>query len=230
MAIEEWTERWNVLRRACERHGATDRWLEGRSRLPRFLVGPPAPEAAVRAAERELGLALPPGFRRVLLGYAGSLDIAWQLPDDAAPPEEFRRVFAGECRWDLDGLAELQARYRGWVAGCFSDPDDPYDAVWHRKLVFLEIGTGDMLGIDLATPGREPVVFLSHDGGERHGCWLGWDFEDYVDRLSRLGCVGAEDWQLAPFVGDARSGLLPESPAARRWRGWFGLLPAGGGG
>jgi hypothetical protein len=52
-----------------------------------------------------------------------------------------------------------------------------------------------MLGIVLATPGREPVVFLSHDGGEGHGDWLGRDFEDYVDRLGRLGCIGAEDWQ-----------------------------------
>jgi hypothetical protein len=170
-----------------------------------------------------LGLSLPSSFRRVLLGYAGSLDIAWQLPDAAARPQEFRRVFAGECRWGLDGLADLQARYRGWVAGCFSNPDDPYDEVWHHKLAILEIGTGDMLGIDLATPGREPVVFLSHDGSERHGYWLGRDFENYVDCLSRLGCVGAEDWQWAPFVEDARSALLPEGPAAGRWRDWFGL-------
>src|SRR5260370_274266 len=70
--------------------------------------------------------------------------------------------------------------------------------------------------------GREPVVFLSHDGSERHGSWLGRDFEDYVDRLSRLGCVGAEDWQWAPFVEDARSGLMPGGPAACRWRGWVG--------
>jgi hypothetical protein len=223
MAIEEWPGRWRALRGACARHGTTDRWQEGRSRPPRFRVSPPATGAAVRAVERELGLALPPSFRRVLLDYAGSLDIAWQLPDDAGRPEEFRKVFAGECRWDIDGLADLQAKYRRWVAGCFQNPDDPYDKVWHHKLAILEVGTGDMLGIDLATPGGEPVVFLSHDGGEGHGYWLGRDFEDYVDRLGRLGCVGAEDWQWAPFVDDPRSGLLPDGPAGCGWRDWFGL-------
>jgi hypothetical protein len=223
MAIEDWPGRWQALRRACERHGATDRWQERRSRPPRFRVAPPAAEAAVRAVEQELGLALPSAFRRVLLGYAGWVDIAWQLPDDNARPEEFRKIFAGECRWGIDGLPALQAKYRGWVTGCFNNPDDPYDRVWHGKLAIVEVGTGDMLGIDLTTPGSEPVVFLSHDGSEQHGYRLGEDFEDYVDRLSRLGCVGAEDWQWAPFVDDAHSGLLPEGPAAARWRGWFGL-------
>jgi hypothetical protein len=57
---------------------------------------------------------------------------------------------------------------------------------------------------------------------------LGRDFEDYIDRLSRLGCVGAEDWQWAPFVEDAYSGLLPDGPAAIRWRDWLGLPSAAG--
>src|SRR5690242_12480694 len=92
MAIDQWPGQWNALRSACESHGATDRWREGRLRPPRFQVAPPASEAAVRAVEEELGLALPPSFRRVLLRYSGSLDIAWQLPDNAAPPEEFRRI------------------------------------------------------------------------------------------------------------------------------------------
>jgi hypothetical protein len=177
----------------------------------------------VEAIERQLGLRLPSSFHRVLLGYAGSLDIAWQLPEGAAPPPEFRRIFAGECRWDLGGLPELQARYLKWVTDCFRDAEDPYDRVWHNKLAILEVGNGDMLGIDLAAPGAEPVVFLSHDDSEQHGYWLGRDFEDYVDRLSRLGCVGAEDWQWAMFTEDDRSGLVAEGALADRWRGWFGL-------
>src|SRR5262249_3181649 len=92
------------------------------------------------------------------------------------------------------------------------------------KLAILEVGTGDMLGIELGVPGAEPVVFLSHDGSEQHGYWLGRDFEDYIDRLTQLGCVGAEDWQWAPFVQDDRSGLHPEGPVAGRWRSWFGLV------
>jgi cell wall assembly regulator SMI1 len=223
MPVEQWPERWRALRSVCEKHMATDRWAEGRSQPPRFRVGPPASEADLVAVERQLGLRLPSSFRRVLLGYAGSLDIAWQLPDDAVRPTEFRLIFAGGCRWDLLDLPRLQASYREWVTGCFSDAEDPYDRVWHDKLAILTVGTGDMVAIDLATPGCEPVVFLSHDGSEQHGYWLGRDFEDYVDRLSRLGCVGAEDWQWAPFVEDERSGLLVDGDMADRWRAWFWL-------
>jgi hypothetical protein len=120
-------------------------------------------------------------------------------------------------------LPELVETHRGWVSECFSDPANAYDAVWHRKLPIMSVGNGDMIGIELGGAQAGAVVYLSHDDGEGHGYLLGEDFEDYVDRLGRLGGVGAEDWQWLRFTSARTSGLEPDSPRAARWRSWLGL-------
>ncbi len=179
--------------------------------------------------ERALGCAIPASFRQVLLEYSARVCIEWALPDGTPMPEPFRKIWSGECRWDLARLPALQSAHRGWIENCFSDPANEYDRVWHNKFPVLEIGNGDMLGIDTSDPSEQPVVYLSHEDGSEHGYWLGRDFRDYIDRLSLLGCVGSEDWQLTPFLSDPRSLLETDSANARQWREWFGLqLPAGG--
>jgi hypothetical protein len=188
--------------------------------------------------ERTLGRAIPSSFRKVLLEYSARVCIEWALPDDMRPPEPFRDVWSGECRWDLKSLPELQNTHRKWIEGCFTGKQPPdwekpshlieYDLVWHGKFAFLEIGNGDMIAIDIARAGDQPVVYLSHEDGSKHGYWLGRDFEDYVDRLSLLGCVGSEDSQLAPFLSGPHSLLDTDGPNARQWREWFGLRLAEG--
>jgi len=143
-------------------------------------------------------------------------------------PEVFRKIWSGECRWNLALLPALQYTYRQCLE-VFTDPTDKYDGPWQNKFPVLEVGNGDMLGIDLSNAEHNPVVYLSHEGDDSvHGFWLGRDFEDYVDRLTMLGSVGAEDWQILPFVSGPRSLLETNSANARHWREWFGLqLPAG---
>lgn len=111
--------------------------------------------------------------------------------------------------------------YREWLQ-VYPGEDDFWDGPWQRKFPIMELGTGDMLGIDLGDP--QAVTYLNHDGDHTaHGFWLGLDFEDYIDRLSLLGCVGGEDWQIAPFLSGPRSLLEVEGPNARLWRDWFGI-------
>lgn len=55
-------------------------------------VGKPAPDAELVEVERQLGRRLPPSFRQVLLGFAGSVEISWFLPDAAKPPEPKRAL------------------------------------------------------------------------------------------------------------------------------------------
>ena len=228
MPTSAWRARWDALRRACEYRKATGRWAEGAGKPPRFEIAPPASERHVEAMEKKLGRPIPSSFRKVLLEYSAKVCIEWALPDGTTMPEPFRHIWSGECRWDLTTLSALETAHRDWIAECFKDPTNDYDRVWHNKFPILEVGNGDMLGIDTSTPTQQPVVFLSHEGGSEHGYWLGRDFEDYVDRLSLLGCVGSEDWQLAPFLSAPRSLLETESANARQWRAWFGLhLPAG---
>jgi hypothetical protein len=157
------------------------------------------------------------------LNYSAQIRIEWQLRGKPEMPTAFREIFAGECRWDLALLPVLEERYHDWLKA-FPLVNDKYDGPWHNKFPVLEVGNGDMLAIDVSAPNQQPVVYLSHEGDDSlHGFWLGRDFEDYVDRLSLLGCVGAEDWQLLPFVSGSRSSLETDSTNARHWRTWFGL-------
>ncbi|WP_280777249.1 hypothetical protein [Paenibacillus sp. PastM-3] len=43
---------------------------------------------------------------------------------------------------------------------------------------------------------------------------------DFMDRWSKIGCVGCEDWQLIPFMDSPVSGILPDSDNAKLWRSW----------
>jgi hypothetical protein len=233
MGISAWHSRWDALRKACEYRQATGRWAEGAGKPPRFEFAPPATEREVVAVEQTLGCAIPASFRKVLLEYSAHVCIEWALPDGVCPPDAFGGVWSGECRWDLRSLPELQKSHREWIDGCFTgkqpaDWEKPqylieYDLVWHGKFAFLEVGNGDMIAIDVAHADEQPVVYLSHEDGSQHGYRLGRDFEDYVDRLSLLGCVGSENWQLAPFLSAPRSLLETNSENARLWRQWIGL-------
>jgi hypothetical protein len=175
--------------------------------------------------EATLGCTVPPSLRKVFLEYSGAIRIEWALPEGIEKLEAFRQVWSGECRWELASLPELMETYRGWLE-VFPNRDDFWDGPWQDKFPVLEVGNGDMLAIDLGE--QQAVVYLSHEGDDSvHGYWLGRDFEDYVDRLSLLGCVGSEDWQLKPFVSGPRSLLETNGANAMKWREWFGLrLPS----
>lgn len=212
---EPWSQ-WTVLWRGI---GAAAANLSSECVIE---VAPPASLGEVARVEASLQRPLPARFRRAVLGFSRRVTIRWKLPDGKDPPHEFRGIFAGELGWNLETLLELETSRQEWMRVCFPNPNDPYDVVWHRKFPFFSVGNSDMLAIDDADPGQ-PVVYLSHDDGEGHGKRLGSDFIDYVTRLSRLGCPGAEDWQWLPFHDSQIDLLNPDGPAAARWRSWFGM-------
>jgi hypothetical protein len=196
--------------------------------LPRLSIDPPATSPEIEAVEEALGFPLPEAFREVLGTFSARVDVAWQLPKGLRPPEEFRGTIAGDCGWDLSRLTKTDQGRVEMMQAAFSDPSNRYDAVWHNKLAFHEVPNGDYFAFDLSVPDRAPVVYLSHDDGNGHGYELGADFIDFVDRYSRLGAPGSEDWRWLPFTSGPKSLLDPDGEAAKRWREWFGLeLPAG---
>lgn len=105
----------------------------------------------------------------------------------------------------------------------FPDVNNEYDSVWHNKLGLMEVGNGDYIAFDLSVPNDPPVVYLSHDDGEGHGYILGKNFIDFMNRWTRIGCVGCEDWQLLPFIEGAESGILPDCENAIKWREYLGV-------
>lgn len=214
MIFDQWQDRWLASIKACERIG-------GKTNL--LTVKPPASLSEVETVEQRLGFQLPDSFRKVLCDFSSGVNFYWFLPEGFNFPEPFQGIFRGNCSWDLKSLENLEQNRKTWISICFPNPSNPYDAVWHNKLEFLEVGNGDILGIDLSTGSDGPVVYASHDGSDGHGYLLGETFIDFIDRWSRLGCPGSEDWQMLPFLSDSKSYLDPDCHNAQEWRKLFGL-------
>jgi cell wall assembly regulator SMI1 len=234
MGISSWKAEWAELRRLLVAAGATGRWAVGSKKPPRCKIGPPATEEQIRALESKLHARIPKSLRRVIKDFSSRVRIEWEFPEGVRLPGKLEPIFAGECRWDLRALPKLQRTNRKWIEEVFtgkSTPDFPdkeshpksiaYDLVWHNKFAFLEVGNGDMLGIDVADKRDQPVIYLSHEGGSSHGFRLGQSFEDYIDRLTALAFVGSEDWQLEVFLTDAKSGLKTKGKPYDVWRRWL---------
>jgi cell wall assembly regulator SMI1 len=219
LTYKNWANHWESLLVSCQKHKAVGRWQEG---TPRFVIEPPATEEEIAHIENILEHPIPDSFKRVLSTYSAKVNISWQLQSEDKPPEIFREIFSGECCWNLQELPELMETYRKWVDECFSDSSNLYDAVWHNKFPVAEVGNGDMIGIDIGEQ-FGAVFYLSHEDGAGHGYRMGNDFEDFINRIAQIGCVGYEDWQWLPFTSNKDSMIDPQSKNAEVWRKWFGL-------
>lgn len=181
----------------------------------------PATQAEVLAAEQALGMPMPPGIREFFLRCSGRLAFFASL-DDAfcdALPGALRGIFCASLFLSVEGILASEKSRRGWVEACFSDPADAYDKVWQDKLGFLSVANGDVIAFDLRDGQTEhSVVYLSHDGGEGHGCVLGRSFEAFLESYVAIGLCGEEDWQMLPFIVDAKAGLCPDCENAVLYR------------
>lgn len=188
-----------------------------------LVFEPVATERQAQRLEAALGLALPPSFRRALLGISSHVEFRWFLPDAVKLPEPFVSNFSGDLHWSLAFTEQLESSRRSWVEQVFPNRSDPYDAVWWDKLAFYEVGNGDMLVIDLRPATYEQIVYLSHDDGEGHGYVLAENFESLLHRWVPLACSGGEDWQWLPFTKNKGGPLDPDCENAQTWRSLLGL-------
>lgn len=80
---------------------------------------------------------------------------------------EFRDLFSGGGRgylWDFDQSEALYEEYKEWVENCFSNPENPYDKVWHNKVPLLRVMNGDIIGFDTSKSKTDcSIIYLSHD-------------------------------------------------------------------
>lgn len=183
-----------------------------------FDICDPAKPHEIIALEEKLGFSIPQSFRKTLLSFASKVEFRWFFPDDYEIEGELGGIFCGDRHWSLEWIYEFNESKNGWVEECFPNKEDPYDIVWHNKLAFHEVGNGDYLAIDLKDPSREPIVYLSHDDGEGHGVELAENFEEFLFVTSRLGCVGAEDWQLLAFIESGKPYINADCANAIRLR------------
>jgi hypothetical protein len=216
---DAWENRFAAFLKAIENIGGE---AEG------YLIKPSANALDVKKVEKQLGYSLPQSFVKVVLEYTRGMEISWSLPDEddfeAPLPKELDGLFASDVRWSLDEIISVEGERKRWETKVFPDPDNEYDVVWHNKLAWLEVGNGDFLAFDLNISDDPPIVYLSHDDGEGHGCVLGANFLDFLDRWTRIGCVGCEDWQLLPFIKDETIGIDDQSDNAQTWRSWLKII------
>ncbi len=168
--------------------------------------------------EVKLGFELPHSLKEVLLSFSKKVEFRWFMPSNYELEGDLSQVFSGELHWSLDWIFQFNEDKNSWREEVFPNKEDPYDIVWHNKLAFHDVGNGDYLAIDLSRPDREPVVYLSHDDGEGHGVEIASNFKEFVFLSSRLGCVGAEDWQWLPFVEEGTPFLNPDCENAIKFR------------
>ena len=192
----ELVEAWRAALAACEARGGETRPL---------VIEPPASESRVVEVKRALGYALPARLRRFFLEEAASVRFQWFLPTDSEPP--FVDISSGELSISLEQQVELAGQ--NWL---------------EHRIPFQLVANGDLIAIDVRKT-DEPVVFLSHEGGDGHGVVLGRNVDDYLARHAALGGVGPEDAQWLPFVSEIEGQRIldPDGDAADRFRRWFGL-------
>jgi hypothetical protein len=187
-----------------------------------YLFKAPSNIQLIHEVEDKLGIKLPLSFTKIVTEFSSGMEMNWSLPDDeeleVPLPANLKGIFAGNFSWSLKDIINVEQDRKSWEVEVFSNTEDDYDRVWHNKLGLIEVGNGDYIAFDLSIQVDPPIVYLSHDGGEGHGYILGNNFIDFMDRWTRIGCVGCEDWQLIPFMNDSSTGILADGENAIQWR------------
>jgi hypothetical protein len=180
-----------------------------------LAIARPAVESEVRGVEEQLSLQLPAALRDTLLSFASRVHFRWSLRPMVEIRAPLRRLDHGELHWDLDALCGHEESRQGW-AEIYDAPEEA--RVWANKLAFQRAPNGDLLAIDLESPGH-PVVYLDHAAeSSLHGRALAPSFDDFIARWSAVGCAGPESWELKPFLG--ADGIDPTGESAQIWVDW----------
>ena len=202
-----------------------------------LTIEKPATEDEIKAIEAQLGYALPPHFREVLLENTAHLEFYWNICTDEDEdkdyeddededyeeeengvflPDELTEISSGELLFGLDLLLGYEESRKGWEEDVYPDYNNEYDRVWHNKMAFHQVGNGDYIAIELEPENYGKVVYLSHDGSENHGLYIADNFKEFLMNYAAVGCTGGEDWQWEPFYTKGK-GIDPSSENALAW-------------
>ena len=77
------------------------------------------------------------------------LDIYIEGKEILPLPSELVKISAGNLHFGIDLIPIFEESRKGLVDICYPNYDNPYDKIFHNKLVFQELDNGDLLAIDL---------------------------------------------------------------------------------
>ncbi|MGG1678641.1 SMI1/KNR4 family protein [Neobacillus sp. NRS-1170] len=176
-------------------------------------IGKKATIQEIEAKEKELGYQLPPSYKYILHTLGKSLSFYYSFSEDTMIPSEFKEIFSGEINWNIDFLQNLNM-----LANELMEDGGDYGRSLRGKLEFSHAGNGDIYAFDMSVESDEkPVIYWDHE--EDTVTYVADSFFDYLFRITELGCIGSEKWQLEYFLSD--TGLNTKSPAAVKWKNWF---------
>ncbi|PQO36919.1 hypothetical protein C5Y96_07085 [Blastopirellula marina] len=164
---------------------------------------PPATEAEIAAAERQLGVEFPAEFKQFYLAANGQQldELGCGVGVPAVPRMPLGGGSSETCTWGefltLDGVVQATLAHRELAEFDFPD-DDNVELVGpvtvHRNhLIFCDPGTGDSLGLDLAPPSigqKYQVVAINHDPSG-FAC-LASSFTEFVAQVVRA--ISSDDF------------------------------------
>ncbi|MGA3676585.1 SMI1/KNR4 family protein [Lysinibacillus agricola] len=188
-----WIERWQHLLKRLEQQGARVYPLE---------IKPVATEHELLMVEERLGVRIPSEFRNLLLHFSQQVGMYWYLPDKALLPIELDDTPSGDFGWSLEGL---NFPY-------FGGDDEGSDEQLY--LQFHTAGNGDALLIRI---NDGSVWYWSHEEDEFD--LLAGGFHDYVERVTALGCIGADCGQHRQFCSE--DGLDLSLTRSQIWLNWL---------
>lgn len=188
-----WIERWQHLLKRLEQQGARVYPLE---------IKPVATEHELLMVEERLGVRIPSEFRNLLLHFSQQVGMYWYLPDEALLPIELDDTPSGDFGWSLEGL---DFPY-------FGGDDENLDEQLY--LQFHTASNGDALLIRIEDGS---VWYWSHEEDEFD--LLAGSFHNYIERVTTLGCIGADCGQHRQFCSEG--GLDLSLTSSQIWLKWL---------
>jgi len=176
-------------------------------------IGKKATLQEIEAKEKELGYQLPPSYKYILNNLGKSLSFYYSFSEDTIIPSEYKEIYSGEINWNTDFLQNLNR-----LADELMEEGEDYGSTLRGKLEFSHAGNGDVYAFDMSVESDEkPVIYWEHE--EDKVTYVADSFIDYLFKITELGCIGSEKWQLEYFLRD--TGLDTTGPAAGKWKHWF---------
>lgn len=189
--LVEWQQQWKQLLHQLELKGADTA----------LLWEEPATNQEIADIEHQLEITLPEELRSLLQDGGKRVMIYWNIVYAQTAPFDL----SGDTGWDIESID-------------FPDFGDDEQADQKRYLCFYHAGNGDELLLDLHSNPQRPMVFhWAHETGEFH--ILAVSLTDFLNKVTELGCIGAEEWQYTLFIDNC--GLNLYSKIAKQWQQWF---------
>ena len=214
MTKKLWDELQEQWRWVCDATKSRDGSVDSELR-----IGKPISEHQLGALRKKVGGLLPKEFETVLTKFSRKVSFSWDVAEtefsDELPVELRDCCGCYSDLWDTDALPSLARE----AAKLRTSDSQYFQFAFDRRLPFIEVGNGDYIAFDMQNGnGGCPIVYLSHENADSHGCVLAQNFIEFLLRWSNVGCVGPDFPYFEAFYDRRKKRLHCHGRNAKKWR------------